>query len=48
MAGRAFFFFFDAPWASDEAFFERFARAFLEKRSSNIGFGEKLLVPISS
>jgi hypothetical protein len=29
-------------------FFERFAHAFLAKRSSNVGYGEKLLVPFSS
>jgi hypothetical protein len=32
----------DARSASEEAFFEQFARAFLAKRSSNVGFGEKL------
>jgi hypothetical protein len=39
---------FDAQWASEEAFFERFAQAFWAKSSSNVGFGEKLLVPFSS
>jgi hypothetical protein len=33
---------YDARSASEEAFLERFARAFLAKRSSNVGFGEKL------
>jgi hypothetical protein len=31
----------DARSATEEAFFERFAHAFLAKRSSNVGFGEK-------
>ena len=51
MVGRMrndFVFVFDARWASEEAFFERSARAFLAKKSSNVGFGEKLLVPFSS
>jgi hypothetical protein len=34
---------FDARWASEAAFFERSARAFLAKRSSNVGFGENCL-----
>jgi hypothetical protein len=33
---------FDAQSASEEAFFGRFARAFLPKRSSNGEFGERL------
>jgi hypothetical protein len=32
---------FDARSASEEAFLERFSRAFLAKRSFNVGFGEK-------
>jgi hypothetical protein len=38
------FLFFDAQWASEEAFFGRFAHAgFLAKRSSNVGFGERFI-----
>jgi hypothetical protein len=36
------FLLFDARLASEEAFFEQFAHAFLAKMSSNVGFGEKL------
>jgi hypothetical protein len=36
------FLLYDARSASEEAFLERFARAFLAKRSTNVEFGEKL------
>jgi hypothetical protein len=42
------FLLFDAWLASEEAFFERFARTFLAKRSCKVGFGEKLGAPFSS
>jgi hypothetical protein len=35
------FLLFDACCASEEAFFDRFERVFLAKRSSNGEFGEK-------
>jgi hypothetical protein len=42
------FLLFDARSASEEAFFERFARAFLAKMSSHVGFGEKTGGDLSS
>jgi hypothetical protein len=39
--GNNFVLLFDARWGSEEAFFDRFARGFLAKRSSNGEFGEK-------
>jgi hypothetical protein len=39
-AQRLCFLLFDARCASEEAFFDQFARDFLAKRSSNLGFGE--------
>ncbi len=38
--GNNFVLLFDARWGSEEAFFDRFARGFLAKRSSNVEFGE--------